>query len=69
MRIHTIRGAKYVKRYRKGHCFAAVFSGDTNDRQVASAMAQGEAAFFPFNETTGQFDWAKGTGKPLRFKR
>lgn len=69
MKIHTIRGAKYVKRYRKGHCYAAVFSGDTTDKQIASAMMQGEAAFFPFNESSGQFDWSKGNGQPLHFKR
>lgn len=64
-------GTRIVKRYRQGRCYAAVWSADTTDRQVAGQMAQGEAAFFPFNEASGQFVWdsASVCSRPLRFKR
>lgn len=46
---------RLVKRYRAGRCFAAAFSKDTSDKQIASAMQQGEAAFFPYDEAEGRF--------------
>lgn len=54
--IETLpNGARLIKRYRNGRCYASVWSPDFTDRQIMSAMAQGEAAFFPYNESTGEF--------------
>ena len=50
-------GAKLVKRYRKGRCYAVVWSEDTTEKQMRSQMAQGDAHFYPFNETTNEFIW------------
>lgn len=66
--IELSNGSRIVKRYRKGHCFAAVWSADTTGRQIISAMAQGEASFFPYNESTGQFLWHLST-KPSHFRK
>jgi hypothetical protein len=69
MNIITLpNGARLVKRYRKGYCFAAAFSADTSDKQIQSAMAQGDASFFPYNEASGEFQWAKAN-RPLRFRK
>lgn len=69
MKIETLPGgARLVKRYRKGYCYAAVWSADRTDKQIARDIATGEAAFFPFNESTGQFDWSRGNGRPLRIR-
>lgn len=70
MNIETLpSGARLVRRYRKGRCYAAVWSADTTDKQVESQMSQGDAAFFPYNETTGEFLWSQGNGRPSHFKR
>jgi len=67
-------GAKLVKRYRSGRCFAAAWSADSTEQQIRHDMSMGEAAFFPFNESTNTFTFDirldGGTCvPPLRFKR
>lgn len=69
MRIILRNGTKHVLRTKNGQCYAAVFEASLDDRQIKSRMMQGEAAFFPFNRKTWQFDWSRGTGRPLKIRR
>ena len=66
--ITLSNGSRLVKRYRKGYCFAVAFSADTTDKQIQSAMATGEACFYPYNESSGEFQWDKAN-RPLRFRK
>ena len=63
-------GSKVVKRYHAGKCYACVWSSDTEERQMQRDMAMGDAAFFPYNETTGEFVWGVSQcGTPMRFRK
>ncbi len=64
----TSTGAKIVKRYRGGRCYAAVFSSDTTDRQIRSQMMQGLATFYPYNESSAEFVW-DNVRSGIHFKR
>lgn len=69
MKIQTLsNGSRLVLRYRKGRCYACVWASDTTDKQIASQMRMGDANFFPYNESTGEFIWA-GSNVSFHFKR
>lgn len=70
MKITDKNGTRYVVRNRKGQCFAAVFPGDLDDRQVAARLVCGDAAFFPFNKKKWEFNWNHpAAGRPRHFRR
>lgn len=53
-KIETLStGHRLVKRYRKGRCFACVWSPDSTDEQIARELPF--ADFLPYNEATGEF--------------
>ncbi len=69
MKIINHKGARYVLRKVKGKLFAAAFNADLDDRQIKSWMMNGDAAFFPFNKETWEFEWEKSDGKPRYIRR
>ncbi len=69
MRIYTVRDAKYVLRRVGKQVYAAAFSMDMDERQIKSWMMKGDAAFFPFDKETWEFDWSKVDGRPRYIRR
>lgn len=65
---HSNDGYRIVKRYRKGRCYACVWSFHTEDKQIQHDMQIGDAAFFPYNESTGEFMFHLAN-KPIHFRR
>lgn len=62
MKIETLpNGIRLVRRYRHARCYAAVWSADTTDQQIALQMSQGDAKFYPYDESSGRFLWGQTT--------